>query len=215
MLPGRAPWPRAARRSTSRQHPARAAAQYQHVRRAGRQAAPAPPAGPAAAPAQTPARPAHRSTRPPGRSPLSGRRWGLKQGLWAAKSGMQNERVQEKKLGWQVTEKQLPMPFEPLPSTKKMALCVARRANRRCIFAASKGRHPSRNERFFSPACACGEIGRRAVFRRQFRKVWEFESPRAHVFKKPAHRAGFFRFRVSGSSCRLFCVISRALSALL
>ena len=37
---------------------------------------------------------------------------------------------------------------------------------------------------FLPTACACGEIGRRAVFRRQFRKVWEFESPRAHVFEK-------------------------------
>jgi membrane-associated phospholipid phosphatase len=39
----------------------------------------------------------------------------------------------------------------------------------------------------FESSCACGEIGRRAVFRRQFRKVWEFESPRAHNEKGQLH----------------------------
>jgi membrane-associated phospholipid phosphatase len=47
--------------------------------------------------------------------------------------------------------------------------------------------------RFLSFVCACGEIGRRAVFRRQFRKVWEFESPRAHDFfaKKASPATGW------------------------
>jgi hypothetical protein len=109
--------------------------------------------------------------------------------------------TKKNKYGRKCLKDKFPTPALPTVNLKMQGYACMK-PNKAPIFAASKA-PADRANRFLGFVCACGEIGRRAVFRRQFRKVWEFESPRAHNYpEQKASSATGWLFCCAGASSR-------------